>query len=77
LALRDIVARLRSEQLKFAKTLEEKYQNSLEATSPDTDISSDAETNSVLQIAADAPSSEKPRDIPVSDDSGKSVKIKR
>jgi hypothetical protein len=76
--LRAVVASLRSERLKFAKTLEEKYRNSPEtASSPDTDISPDADTNSVLQIDADTPGSEKPRGLAVSDDSGKRVIIKR
>jgi hypothetical protein len=78
LVLRHIVAGLRSAQLKLARTLEEKYRNSPEATSSqDTDISSDAETKSVLQIEVQRLGGENPRDIPVSDDSGKGVKIKR
>lgn len=77
LVLRHIVAGLRSAQLELTRTLEKKYRNSPEATSSqDTDISTEAETNSVL-IEVQRLGGENPRDIPVSDDSRKRLKIKR
>lgn len=53
LALSAIVTKVRSKQLKFAKTLEEKYRKSAKnPSSPETNI------NSLLQSGADTPGSE-------------------
>lgn len=68
LALRAVLIRLRSRQLKLTKTLASTHRKSDKTAS-----SPDADTSSVLEIHADIPSSENtnPKDLDISEDSGK------